>query len=127
MAAEILHNAFSFWSEGGSGRLLGSHHLEGNIRQSIRVILYTEKGERPFQPEFGSRLSQFVFRSAEASLLQKLSQEVQDCLERFEPRIEVDHIHCEGSDPDGHQIMIHLKYRILETGSHQSLSLPLQV
>lgn len=127
MSKANLHTGLSFWSEGSPSGLLGQQGLEAHIRQSILICLFTEKGERVFHPEFGSQISRFVFRSADSSLLQNLSREVRDCLEKFEPRIQLDEVYCEASELDRSEVTIQLKYRILETGSYQSLSIPLQV
>ncbi|TVQ78285.1 MAG: hypothetical protein EA369_07400 [Bradymonadales bacterium] len=124
MQSSKAFNCFSFWAEADSASVIARTSLEEHIRQSILICLFTEKGERPLQPEFGSRLSQFVFRSADASYLSQLCKEVRTCLEAFEPRIELRELYCETSEHESAPLSIHLSYLIKELGTHQSMKIP---
>jgi uncharacterized protein len=59
------------------------------IAQAIWLVLATSPGERPMRPEFGSRLSDYVFAPANATTAGQLANEVREALERWEPRIVV--------------------------------------
>jgi Bacteriophage baseplate protein W len=59
------------------------------IAQAIWLVLATSPGERPMRPEFGSRLSDYVFAPANATTAGQLGHEVREALERWEPRIVV--------------------------------------
>ena len=48
----------------------------------MQIILLTYPGERPMRPEFGSRLRDFVFRSADNSTAAELALEVRNSLLR---------------------------------------------
>ena len=55
----------------------------------MQIILMTYPGERPMRPAFGSRLRDFVFRSADDSTAAELALEVRNSLLRWEPRVDV--------------------------------------
>lgn len=60
------------------------------VSQSIRNLLLTQKGERPFQPELGSDIYRLLFEPMDygtAALIQKAIFEV---IGNYEPRISVD-------------------------------------
>jgi len=60
------------------------------IQQSIRSLLLTQKGERPFQPQLGSDIYRLLFEPMDygtAALIQKAIFEV---IGNYEPRISVD-------------------------------------
>ncbi len=42
-------------------------HEEDDVEEAIRIILLTEKGERPMRPEFGSELSRLQFAPCDAA------------------------------------------------------------
>ena len=58
-----------------------------DIRESIRIILGTQKGERPMCPEFGCFINRFVFGTTEASTMSLMKQAVENALVMWEPRI----------------------------------------
>ena len=62
---------------------------EREIEEAIRLILGTSPGERPMRPEFGCRIHDFVFASADASTAGLVADEVRRALGRWEPRIDV--------------------------------------
>ena len=73
------------------GRIAVSRQ-DGDIEQSIRIILGTARGERVMRPEFGSSIHDFVFAPNNASTAGLLAYHVQEALVRWEPRIEVIHV-----------------------------------
>ena len=52
--------------EPGLGRF-GTLSEAEEIAQSVRMILTTRRGERPFRPKFGSRLSQYAFEKLDTT------------------------------------------------------------
>ncbi len=82
--------------QGGIALVSGSRELE----QAMQIILMTYPGERPMRPAFGSRLRDFVFRSADNSTAAELALEVRNSLLRWEPRVDVHDVLVE-PDPLG--------------------------
>ena len=60
---------------------------EEDIREAIRIILHTIRGERVMRPDFGSNVTDYVFAPASSSRRESLSAHVRDILTRQEPRI----------------------------------------
>ena len=59
------------------------------IKQSIRNIILTNRFERPFNPEFGCNLRQFLFEPLGAWDVYEMETVIQEQLEQYEPRIQV--------------------------------------
>jgi phage baseplate assembly protein W len=57
------------------------------IKNSIRTILLTNKGERPFQPNFGCNISGYLFEQPDPITLSFLEDEIKDALGLYEPRV----------------------------------------
>lgn len=68
-----------------------------NLTESIHLILRTSLGERVYRPDFGSRLSELVFAPLNTNTLLLLRIYIEEALEAWEPRIELDDI---VTDPD---------------------------
>ena len=83
------------------------------INDAIHIILATRIGERPFNPEFGSRLPELVFEPNDAALQRLLVFYTSDALKRWEKRIEVISVTIiEGLNQDRNEVGVHIEYRI---------------
>ena len=60
---------------------------EEDIAEAVRIILFTGKGERVMQPEFGCGIRKFAFSDLSAIALRSMQQEILDALIHWEPRI----------------------------------------
>lgn len=63
--------------------------LEEHIKQSIKALLFTQKGERRLHSQLGSRVRDLLFRPLNVSLKSELEREVRTAVETGEPRIEL--------------------------------------
>lgn len=83
------------------------------INDSIHIILSTRIGERPFNPEFGSRLPELVFEQNDAILQRLLMFYTGEALRRWEPRIEVMSVTIvDDMNQDRNEIGVYVEYRI---------------
>ena len=64
------------------------------VAQSIKGLLLTRRGERPFQPQLGSGLQDLLFEPLDYGSAGILRSEIADVLNRYEPRIRVNTINC---------------------------------
>jgi len=59
-----------------------------SILESVRNILNTNKGERPYNPEFGCNLRQLLFEPLDQAVGYLIIEELKKCILSNEPRIE---------------------------------------
>jgi phage baseplate assembly protein W len=98
--------------------------FENDIRESIRIILGTDRGERVMRPDFGAGLNQFVFEPINATTLNLVKTRVQESLIAWEPRIDVLSV-AVNSDGDVHnKLLIDVSYRVRATNSQFNLVFP---
>lgn len=69
-----------------TGRIKTSAYEE-DIREAIRIIIMTRKGERMMEPGFGCGVWDYVFDTMNLSSLSRMEQEIREALIRWEPRI----------------------------------------
>ena len=60
---------------------------EDAIKRSVRNIIFTILGEKPFEPNFGSVINQSLFELSTALSEMKVSDEITQSLLNYEPRI----------------------------------------
>ena len=59
------------------------------VKQSVLNILRTNRGERPFQPSFGSNIRAYLFENIDEVTKTLIQEEVVFALRNFEPRVVV--------------------------------------
>ena len=90
----------------------GAVKNERAISQSVRNLLLTTFGERPFQPEIGSRVKGLLFEQWEVFPADAIRTEIFNVMERLEPRIEVTEVKVDDAS-DNNAIEISMDYIIV--------------
>lgn len=96
--------------EAGLGRFRAMTEQE-EIAQSVRMILLTRRGERPYRPEFGARLDRFAFENMDTTTRNLIRQEVVASLQTWEPRIWMIEVSFQPKPQDG-QLIVHIQYQL---------------
>lgn len=65
---------------------------ENAVRRSIRNLINTDKGERPFQPKIGSRIRSLLFDLMSFDTAQAIKDEITDTITLYEPRARLHNI-----------------------------------
>ena len=100
---------------------------EREIEEAIRLILGTSPGERPMRPEFGCRIHEYVFGSADGATANAIAGEVKEALRRWEARIEVDEVVVTIDRADTTTLYIDVRYAIKATNDRRNLVFPFYV
>ena len=90
----------------------GAVKNERAFSQSVRNLLLTTFGERPFQPEIGSRVKGLLFEQWDVFAADAIRTEIFNTMERLEPRIEVTEVKVDDS-PDNNAVDISMDYIIV--------------
>ncbi|SRR6266496_517640 len=106
--------------DGGNATVM----YEEDIRQSLRIILGTDQGERLMRPDFGAGLRSFVFGAINATTLQRVKSRVQEALIKWEPRIDVLQIKVTVDAKERSMLLIEINYRVRATNTLQNLVYP---
>jgi phage baseplate assembly protein W len=96
---------------------------EESVRQAIRIILGTAKGERAMRPDFGCGIYDLVFEINSASTAGKVAQTVRESLLLFEPRIDVREVQVEAQN-NGEVLLISIDYEVRATNNVFNLVYP---
>jgi len=59
------------------------------IKQAIVNLLLTNKGERPFNPDYGSNIRSYLFEPLDYGTAAQVEMSIKSTLAEFEPRIDV--------------------------------------
>jgi phage baseplate assembly protein W len=106
---------------GTDGRLAWSEGEE-NIRESIRVILLTNPGERMRQPDFGAGLQRLLFEPNTAERHKSLQDRIERALTRWEPRIALRQVSVEVDATDPEAAIVTLEYELVATRARERMA-----
>lgn len=100
---------------------------EDHVRESIRIILLTEPGERLMREGFGCGLRQFLFEPNTATTRQLIRERVTEAIQRWEPRVSLEGVEVE-PDPDSPRLVgIIISFRLVATQALGRMSLALEL
>lgn len=97
---------------------------DDDIKQSIRIILGTDQGERVMRPDFGAGLRSFLFGPMSSTNLQRIKARVQDALIKWEPRIDVLEVTVTFDATERSKLLIDINYRVRATNTLTNLVYP---
>jgi phage baseplate assembly protein W len=107
---------------GADGRTVWSEGEE-NVRESIRIILLTERRERLRLPAFGGSLSLYLFEPNTVTTRQLIRDRITKELAQWEPRVAVEDVTVEADESDSQAAVATIKYRLVATRKQESVSL----
>ena len=100
---------------------------EQEIEEAIRLILGTSPGERPMRPEFGCKIHEYLFASADGETANAIAGEVRSALRRWEPRIDVSDVQVTIDAKNPALLYIDVRYAIKATNDRRNLVFPFYV
>ena len=91
---------------------------ESAVKKALINLIKTPVGTRPFAPEYGSRVYDYLFDPADSQTEVRLNDDLAQCIERFEPRAQV--VAIESSITDN-GIEIKVEYYVVNVPTLQQL------
>lgn len=90
------------------------------VKQSIVNILSTNRGERPFLPDFGANLRGYLFENFDGVTASLVEEQIRVAIANYEPRVRILDINIDAV-PDRNAMRIFMEFEILspaaETGT----------
>ena len=85
---------------------------ENAIARAVRHIVSTTPGEKLFDPDFGSSVSEILFDNVDEITAVSIQDEIRNCLNNYEPRVDLVDVNV---DPnfDENQFDVKITYRIV--------------
>ena len=81
------------------------------IARSIRNIVFTQPGERFFNPDFGSRISESLFENVDEVSALAIEDEIKSSIINFEPRVNLSFVNVK-PNPDDNEMNVTIEYEI---------------
>ena len=81
------------------------------IARSIRNIVFTQPGEKFFNPDFGSRISESLFENVDEVSALAIEDEIKSSIINFEPRVNLLNTNVV-PNPDDNEMNVTIEYEI---------------
>jgi len=112
----------TFSNYGNEGVLMVAK--EEDIKQSLAILMDTNKGERVMLPDYGSDLQSFLFESISSTKMHLFKEMLRSAIVKYESRIELNDIIIDHSDYRDGIIRVRLDYQVASTNTRFNLVFP---
>ena len=82
------------------------------IARSLRNIVFTQPGEKFFEPNFGSRISESLFENVDDASAVVIRDEIKNSINNFEPRVKLLRVIVR-PNPDSNEMNVLIEYEII--------------
>lgn len=106
----------------GTGRFALSSGAQ-NVKESVYIILMTNRGERWLDPDFGSDIMRYTFMDTSLTMLNLLSSDLRTLLMEQEPRISDVTVDIDPEVKDG-CMLVNVAYTVADTNTRDNLVFP---
>ena len=96
---------------------------EKSVKESVYIILMTQKSERWIRPEFGSSLMNYTFMDTSTTMLNMIAREIAEDLMSQEPRLADVNVRIDAASKQG-CLIIYIDYLIRATNVRDNLVFP---
>jgi phage baseplate assembly protein W len=97
---------------------------EEDVRQAVRIILETGRGERVMRPDFGAGLDDFMFEPLNTTTRALIKYRVEEALITWEPRIRVEAVEVVLVPGERSRADVRIEYSVRATNTFYNLVYP---
>ena len=80
------------------------------VRQNIRLIVQTDRGERKMRPNFGAGLNRFMFQNVDLVLVNRMSEAIARSIQLWEEHIRAVHVGVAQAQENSSGVTVDIEY-----------------
>ena len=97
---------------------------ENAVRESIRNLVETDRGERLFQPNIGCDIRGSLFENIDASTMLILKENIKSTIRTYEPRCNLRDVEIVGNI-DSNELKVRIIFSVINSNIDSSLTIDL--
>lgn len=82
------------------------------IKADLLHLLLTSKGQRLYNPEFGTDLLKFIYEPLDGMTLDAIKSEINDSVKKYLPQVTLDDLTVETSETNDYLALVTIKFTI---------------
>ena len=98
---------------------------ESAIKQSIKNLILTQPGEKPFQPNVGSRVTALLFEPLDPFTADALKEEIINTINQYEPRVQLQTVYVTPII-EGNKLNVTIEYQVVGLPIVETINFVLQ-
>lgn len=119
---------YPFVSDGFQNFYLDANEtVKDKVRSQLMHIVFTPKGQKIRDPEFGTNLIKFIFEPNEAITWEAVKNEVSDSVKRWASNININDIQVVKNEENEAEIYVRLDYSVSEGNKMINDSIVVQI
>ena len=88
----------------GSGDVYKKNAI-ASVKQALKVLLLTQRAEKPFSPFFGANLQEYLFELGDTRTLSDMRFAIEQNIKTFEPRINPNNLKIDLDFDEGNNLL----------------------
>lgn len=120
--AKSVSSAYNTQATSGKGVFKSSYSTEQQALSNLKNLILTQKGERIFQPNFGTDIQKSLFENNTDQLVLQLQETLSEDIKFWLPYIIIKKLEV-FQNIDQYQIAISLSFSTTETGANQEITI----
>jgi len=84
------------------------------IKADLMHLILTRKGQRLYNPDFGTDLLRYIFEPEDGLTLSKIKEEIDAAVNKYLPKLKVNEITVEPSELNDHAAVVRFDYTITD-------------
>lgn len=101
--------------------------IKEKVRSQLMHVVFTPKGQRIRNPEFGTDLIKYIFDTSDTTTWEAVKQEVNDSVKRWTNNIDIKNIQIVKNDNDETEVYVRLDYSVTEGNKSTDDSVVIQL
>ena len=114
-------SAYNSQPGAGKGVFKSSYTIEQQAMSNLKNLILTQKGERLYQPEFGTDIQRSLFENNTKELIVELQESLNEDIKFWLPYIIIEELRV-FQNIDQHQIVLTLSFKVSERGANQLIT-----
>jgi len=127
MAKDFLGIGWKYPVKVDENKQIALSRYEEDIKEAIRIILGTAKGERVMRPDFGCGIHELVFAPINTSTMSLVENTVREALTTWEPRIELIKVEVSPEASEEGKLLVSIDYSVRATNVRFNLVYPFYI
>ena len=95
------------------------------VKQSVKNLILTNYGERPFQPDIGGNITRLLFEPANPFIVAEMEEEIKSTIKRHESRVNAVAVRTSYA-PDVNALHVAIQFNVIGKQETQSMELYLE-
>jgi len=84
------------------------------IKADLLHLLLTRKGQRLYNPEFGTRLLEYIYEPYDELTFSEVREEIDTVVKRYLPQVNIDNLEVEPSPLSEYAVLVTIEYTITD-------------